>query len=451
MHPDSINKRIKSRIFNLKEAEDISVHGNKNIQSGDTYNSHVNSNTETRGKRKVFLEKIPFIGPLLMWCWRMLTLPSRFHRLSRHFETEVQGHEEQMHTIHHTLEDLRAAQNSSAQQMHHTLEGLRATQDSTTQQIRQSIKDLLREQEDSSQKISRALDDIQSRQELKDKETNQSIEGLLTGQERAFQQIDALNNHVIQLKDHLERLNEMVRHMQESPILEDTFSVNPPTYLGGMERKTDDESILYVTFEDIFRGSQSEIGKRQQIYLENILESLPQVRNGKYFLDAGCGRGEFLKLLMDKDIPVKGVETNTFDYDNLTKQNLDIELKEVNSFLQEAADSTLIGISALQVIEHFTETYAKDFIKLAFRKIAANGLIIIETINPKCSYSFGSFFYIDFSHKRPYPPELLKFLLEWYGFHDVTIIYSSPCPSEFRMKGPPEHNYMDYAVVGRKK
>jgi O-antigen chain-terminating methyltransferase len=80
-----------------------------------------------------------------------------------------------------------------------------------------------------------------------------------------------------------------------------------------------------------------------------------------------------------------------------------------------------------------------------------NGIIIIETINPKCSYTLNNFFYLDPSHIRPYSPDLLQFILEWYGFSDIKIIYSSPCPEEFRLKTFPEHNYMDYAVIGWKK
>jgi O-antigen chain-terminating methyltransferase len=58
-------------------------------------------------------------------------------------------------------------------------------------------------------------------------------------------------------------------------------------------------------------------------------------------------------------------------------------------------------------------------------------------------------FYLDPTHIRPYPPDLMKFVLEWHRFEKVKIIYSSPILKRLPFKGA-VRNYQDYAVVGRK-
>ena len=44
------------------------------------------------------------------------------------------------------------------------------------------------------------------------------------------------------------------------------------------------------------------------------------------------------------------------------------------------------------------------------------GLLILETPNPENLVVGTSHFYLDPTHQRPIPPELLSFLPEYYGF-----------------------------------
>ena len=91
MKPNNIKNRIKSRLFNLQDIKCGSMSENEKTQITNPLNASVASNTGIRVKLKKFLEKVPILAPVLLWCWRLITLPSRFHRLSRHFEAEIQG------------------------------------------------------------------------------------------------------------------------------------------------------------------------------------------------------------------------------------------------------------------------------------------------------------------------------------------------------------------------
>jgi SAM-dependent methyltransferase len=393
MRPNNIKNRIKSRLFNLQYIKEGSIPGIEEAQMNEPLSTSITGTPSRRKRFRNFLEKVPVLGCLIMWFWRLITLPSRFHRLSRHFEAEVQGQEVSMQMINHVLEDMRAGQENKNQEISRSIEDMRAGQENAIKKI--------------------------------------------------YQSIDSVN-------DQIRQMNEIIIKIQEPVSLEDTLFVDTAPYLSGKDGNTDDENILYMTFENIFRGSEGDIDKRQRMYLGYIQESKKHVKDGKHFLDVGCGRGEFLKILKEADVPAKGIEINTSGYNHLKSQDFDVELADANTFLENIENNTLTGISCFQVVEHLPLNYLKKFIELAYRKTALNGVIILESVNTKCSVALSNF-YLDPTHIKPYPPELLKFLLEWYEFKKIRIVYSSPCSEGFRVKDSPEHNYMDYAVIGWKK
>lgn len=234
----------------------------------------------------------------------------------------------------------------------------------------------------------------------------------------------------------------------------DVLVIESRPYIGtkrAAEGKLSEDDIFYLEFENIFRGSQDIIKERQKQYITHVKE----VYRGssfmnKYFFDIGCGRGEFLKLLRENKIVAKGLEINAVTQKCLKDDGFDVELGDANTALEKIPDGYLTGVSAFQVVEHLKPDYLKKFVELSYRKIDSGGLIILETVNSKCAFALSNF-YLDITHVRPYPPEVLKFLLEWYGFADVKTVYSSPCPHAFMVKGASDHNYMDFAVIGYKR
>lgn len=209
----------------------------------------------------------------------------------------------------------------------------------------------------------------------------------------------------------------------------------------------DDSDKFYFLFENVFRGSVEEIKRRQSVYLRYVVEARANSR-GQFFLDAGCGRCEFLTLLKGHGISARGVDTNRIAAELGKKLNVDVISLDAFEYLESLEDNSLIGLSMFQVIEHFDFRRVDDILETAYKKISPNGIIIIESVNPYCPTALGKF-YLDPTHIRPYASDLMKFMLEWHGFEKVKIIYSSPLPRRL-LFGEPAANYQDYAVLGGK-
>lgn len=209
----------------------------------------------------------------------------------------------------------------------------------------------------------------------------------------------------------------------------------------------DDEDAFYFLFENLFRGNLEEIKRRQSIYLPYVHEAHANSK-GLFFLDAGCGRGEFLTLLCEHGVPARGVDINRLAIELVKKSNVNVILSDALEYLKSLEDYSLIGLSMFQVIEHLDFKNINNLLKTAFKKISLNGVVILESVNPHCPIALGNF-YLDPNHLRPYAPDLMKFMLEWYHFENVKIIYSSPLPKHLHFKIA-NMNYQDYAIVGKK-
>ena len=208
-----------------------------------------------------------------------------------------------------------------------------------------------------------------------------------------------------------------------------------------------DAEKFYFLFENVFRGSMEEIKKRQSIYLRYVVEAHANSR-GSFFLDAGCGRCEFLTLLKEHGISAKGVDTNRLAAELGKKMNVDVISRDAFEYLASLEDNSLIGFSMFQVIEHLDFRRVDGILKTSLRKISPNGIIIIESVNPYCPTALGKF-YLDPTHVRPYASDLIKLTLEWHGFEKVKIIYSSRLPKRLYF-AEAARSYQDYAVVGTK-
>jgi SAM-dependent methyltransferase len=208
-----------------------------------------------------------------------------------------------------------------------------------------------------------------------------------------------------------------------------------------------DKDTFYFLFENLFRGSIEEIKRRQSIYLPYVTEAHAHSK-GLFFLDAGCGRGEFLDLLKGQGIPAKGVDISRINTEWVKEMDGNVVLSDALEYLKTLEDDSLIGLSMFQVIEHLDFEQIRHILKAAFKKISLHGVIIVESVNPYCSMALGKF-YLDPTHKRPYAPDLMKFMLEWHRFEKVGIIYSSPILRRVHFRRA-DRKYQDYAVVGKK-
>lgn len=73
-------------------------------------------------------------------------------------------------------------------------------------------------------------------------------------------------------------------------------------------------------------------------------------------------------------------------------------------------------ITAFQVVEHIEFDDVLEICKEAMRVLTPCGILILETPNPENIMVSTQWFYLDTTHKKPIPCELLAFATEYCGF-----------------------------------
>lgn len=208
---------------------------------------------------------------------------------------------------------------------------------------------------------------------------------------------------------------------------------------------------VYSLFEERFRGSPEDVAAKQAFYLP-FLSGAPGA-----VLDAGSGRGEFLRLLRSRDIPARGVEINPISVEACRSDGLDVSEGDALEALADAPSGSLGGVVAFQVVEHWSATMTFRFLQEARRALHAGGVLIVETINTDSLSALRAFF-LDPTHVRPVPPDALQFLAESAGFVDLRIEYRGALPEAERLAENSANDEklnrllfapQDYALIGR--
>lgn len=210
--------------------------------------------------------------------------------------------------------------------------------------------------------------------------------------------------------------------------------------IGFDDNKNNIEIFNYLSFENVFRGSEELIKERQRCYL-------PFFEGKKQVLDIGSGRGEFLELVMENNILGTGIELNQDMVKYCKKKGIqNVICSDGNSFLRQVPQNEKMeGIFSAQVIEHLEFDYLFEFLQLSYNALVDGGVFIAETINPHCTQAV-KLFYLDLSHVKPIFPETLLFLLKNIGFSKAKIFF--PYRNSFSSNHIFEEG--DYAVIAWK-
>lgn len=184
---------------------------------------------------------------------------------------------------------------------------------------------------------------------------------------------------------------------------------------------------FYVEFENKFRGDNETIKKRLSFYL-------PHFEGRKMVVDIGCGRGEFLQLLKNNNIPSIGVDSNLKMVELCKINNLNVIHKDGMEYLNEIPDSSVDGIFASQVVEHLSLDKLIEFIDLCFKKLKLGGCLALETINPLSLGVYSYSLYMDPTHIKPVHPATLRFILENRGFDVKPIQFLNHFGEEYKLR-----------------
>jgi len=132
-------------------------------------------------------------------------------------------------------------------------------------------------------------------------------------------------------------------------------------------------------------------------------------------LDVGCGNGLMLEALSDHGFNAQGIDLDPEKVDACNQKQLAALEADTLSFLKNTS-SVYSGIVCSHLVEHLWPDEIIKLFELSFQRLQPNGIFIILTPNPSNLYVITNTFWLDASHKRPYPSELLKKMLISTGF-----------------------------------
>jgi len=178
---------------------------------------------------------------------------------------------------------------------------------------------------------------------------------------------------------------------------------------------------FYRAFEDRYRGSRELIATRLRVYLP-FIEGLKAALPGGRGVDIGCGRGEWLELLVSEGFEGRGIDLDEGMLAACLERGLPAERADGIEWLRAQPDASLALVSAFHVVEHLSFEVLQALVAEAGRVLVPGGLLILETPNPENLAVGTETFYLDPTHVRPLPPALLAFLPEFHGFARVRVL-----------------------------
>ena len=213
---------------------------------------------------------------------------------------------------------------------------------------------------------------------------------------------------------------------------------------------------LYMALQERFRGSQNQIRNRQRVYLP-ILTDRGIGTADMPVLDLGCGRGEWLQVLQSEVLNAHGVDSNPLMVEACVALGLRATKQDSLVYLSALPAASIGAVTSFHLIEHLSFRTLVQLVENAFRVLKPGGLLILETPNPANVLVGSHTFYLDPTHVKPIPSELLWFIFESRGFQNLRIIELHPpeLPSGRAAKLPQSiarafQAGLDYSIIGER-
>jgi O-antigen chain-terminating methyltransferase len=204
----------------------------------------------------------------------------------------------------------------------------------------------------------------------------------------------------------------------------------------------------YLEFQRSFRGEYGDIKARLTVYLDHLNGELG--RANAPLLDIGCGRGEWLSLLRDHNFVGYGVDSNPGMVQACMQDGFLVQQEDGLTHLRGLPAESLGGVTAFHVIEHLSPPILEMLLDEILRVLKPQGIVILETPDPRNVSVASRTFYLDPTHQKPLPSELMQYLLETRGFTEIEVLRLHPYPEEAKLKQPgdPAAEFIDEYFFG---
>ncbi len=178
---------------------------------------------------------------------------------------------------------------------------------------------------------------------------------------------------------------------------------------------------FYRAFEEKYYAPRTVIKELRKQYLSFVEQLIQHYPSGQTY-DLGCGRGEWLELMQELQLTPYGVDLDDGMLQGCRDLGLPAEKGDAVSYLKTLESESHLVISAFHVVEHISFSDLQEVVQEALRVLKPGGLLIMETPNPENIKVATANFYLDPTHVRPIPSQLLSFLTEHYGFERTKIL-----------------------------
>lgn len=159
-------------------------------------------------------------------------------------------------------------------------------------------------------------------------------------------------------------------------------------------------------------------------YLFQVFQMAP----GMKFLEAGCGRGEFLNHFKNLGLDVSGV-----DISNEApgfQPNIAIRVCDIEKDGTPYPNDTFDIIYSKSLIEHFY--YPERYMKEAYRILKPGGILL--TLVPDWESNYKIYF-DDYTHRTPFTIVSLNDIYKIYGFEKVKVFKFRQLPIVWEYPG----------------
>ncbi|MES1262226.1 MAG: class I SAM-dependent methyltransferase, partial [Acidobacteriota bacterium] len=206
----------------------------------------------------------------------------------------------------------------------------------------------------------------------------------------------------------------------------------------------------YGRFAECFRGPEAYVRRNQEFYK-------PFFAGRTSVLDIGCGRGEFLETMRDIGVAARGIDLGEEAVAQCRHKGFDAQVADLFEYLAARPDEEFDGIMSSQVVEHLAPERLPEMVRLCAAKLRRGGVLAIETPNPECLAIFATHFYLDPTHTRPVPHQLLAFYMEEAGFGLLEVHKLAPAADSIPEVNELPENFrnrffggLDFAILGRR-
>jgi SAM-dependent methyltransferase len=195
------------------------------------------------------------------------------------------------------------------------------------------------------------------------------------------------------------------------------------------------DDSLYVALENHFRGSRDVVSQRQRDYLPMLPAG---ITSSSPLIDLGCGRGEWLQVLRQENIPAIGVDSNAVCIAECREEGLDVIHEGLLEYISQRPDASVGAYTLFQVLEHLPFPVLIETLRQMRRTLVPGGRLIAEVPNAKNLRVSAGTFWIDPTHQRPLFPELLIFLASEIGFAQSDGHYTNNLSPNHDLSGLPQ-------------